>query len=229
MVGLAGGLGAAVGLLAGPVPPLAEPVTEPVDGLDQRRPLVRGGAGLLAAAVGAWSRVDAGGGDQHGQQEHDRVLEQGPGQGAGAGGAAEGEQDDHGGGQGDGAAGPAATGRGWGRRGRRRSRSRRRKPLTDRVGQSQRPTERAVCRGRGPGRPGAAPAGGRSQPGGGAGRQRVRCVSRAAPSRGGWGLAVGGASVHGRGPGSRRHTGAQGWAASQADRRRRPRGTTGSQ
>src|SRR5215203_4097353 len=98
-----GGLRAAVGLLAGPVPPLAEPVTEPVDDLDQRGLLVHGSA---VAAGGGLVDVDPGGGDEHRQQEHDRVLEQGPNQGAGAGGAAEGEQDDHGGGQGDGAQAP---------------------------------------------------------------------------------------------------------------------------
>jgi hypothetical protein len=57
---------------------LAEPVTEPVDGFHQRRPLVREVAGARAAGGGVVD-VDAGGGDQHGQQEHDRVLEQGPG------------------------------------------------------------------------------------------------------------------------------------------------------
>ena len=83
-----GGLGAAVGLLAGPGPAMAEPVPESVDGLDQRGPLVWRQGGLAASGLrrslaccagGGLVEADAGGGDQQGQQEHDRVLEQGAG------------------------------------------------------------------------------------------------------------------------------------------------------
>src|SRR5215218_4962268 len=103
------GLGVGGGVLVGAAPQLGQPgpsadqpVPPGVDGLDQRGPLVGGGAGLLARAGGGPVNGDAGGGEQHGQQGDDRVLAQGPGQGAGAGGAADGQQDDHRGGQGDG-------------------------------------------------------------------------------------------------------------------------------
>ena len=66
-----------------------------------------------------------------------------------------------------------------------------RKPPTARVGHSQRPTERAVWRGRGPWSTSGAHPGAQPEETGPSGCE----CSRAAPSRGG--LAVGGASVHG--------------------------------
>ena len=94
--------GGAVALGAGPGPPFAEPVAAKlVDGLDQGGPLVGDGAGL--GGGGGW--LGRGGRrwwPPARQQEHDRVLGQGPGQWPRPVAAMEGEQDDHGGGQGDG-------------------------------------------------------------------------------------------------------------------------------
>src|SRR5215217_5307202 len=87
------------------------------------------------------------------------------------------------------------------------------KPPTVRIGHHQRRSDPAAWRGRGPwSTSGAHPGrGGWAQPVGGW-PQPMRGFTHA-PSRGLLGgLAVGGASVHGWGPGSRRHTGAQGWA-----------------
>ena len=219
---------AAVGLLAGPVPPLAEPVAEPVDGLDQRRPLVREVLACLPP-VGAWSRsipvVATRTASRNTTAYSNRARASGPVpvvrrtvsrmRTAAARAMVHRPRSDR----------PGA-GSSW----PRTKPVTTRKPLTARVGHSQRPTDRAVWRGRGPGSTsGVHPVWwGGPQPGGWL--QPLRACMCCSFTRGmdwvGGGRRVRPAGGSGVAPPHRGPGGPRG----QAGRRwRRPRGRTGSQ